>query len=358
MKKLFRILSALLMVGVILLTACSDGSDDSSSNNSNNTNANGGNNSGNNGSGDNNNGNSKENMTKILWYDNTNEKWEGSVSWKPSNDLEIMMLASVDTFEFYVIDPNETTRATVTAKTDVSTSAYTVTGTYSASNSNLMKWADIPGTKVEARLSFTTGTTITVATQKGFCGPGGSGKTFTAADFLLRDDNWRATNGIILANCMNNINEDRYNYGDKIAKEFPVIKVAKLQMTAFGSTYTATIDWTDADFLSVYSSRVNIGQSYGNSSSGYDWRSELTFSFSPCVAFAKKDGTYYVTTSDSCYFDSLNGYGGFKMTNETTSTISNPTSAITLTITSTTGDTYTITTSLSELLEIEAYQLQ
>lgn len=295
-----------------------------------------------------------DNSVKILWYDSTNKTWEATVSWTASNDLEKMMLASVDKLTLYVIDTNENTRVKQETKLNVNTNTYTVTGTYSFPNNNILKWADIPGTTVEARLSFTTGTTITVASQKGLVGPGATGKTFTAADFLLRDSK---NEQIILANCMNNITADRYNYGDKVTKEFPIVKVAKIVMTAFGITYTATIDWTNEDLLTVYSDKVKIGESYGNGRSGLDWRSELAFSFSPCVTFTESSGTYSVTTADSCYFYSEdNNYGWFMMNGtKSTNTISNPNSSITLTVTSTTGTVHTISTSLSEILAIEKY---
>lgn len=120
----------------------------------------------------------------LLYWDASKEAFVGSVSWTAKTiEEQVLVTGFVDSVEWRIEPPSGVSEAVSWKKKgtfDVDSSNYTLTASVQSdlpwnsgsigksSNWCLLKWTDVPGTKVSAVLKFTTGSEITIARQTGF----------------------------------------------------------------------------------------------------------------------------------------------------------------------------------------------
>lgn len=219
----------------------------------------------------------------LLYWDSTSNSFKGSVSWTPSTIDDKVLLGFegngvwgednfIDHTQWQVKLPQGVSSMIVPVKE----SSYRIThsgdtGTIhmsveiSGSDSDWVKWSDVPGLEVQAIICFYTGVNYLIGKQNGYGGYDGYVSQFdqsvlTASDHYLfglpkNTQMWYSTSQ--LCTCL--------NYGDYGREDSVKIKSAvayayeDAEMTNLIGTYTAENDWTNVSWLGTFSSSSSRG---------------------------------------------------------------------------------------------------
>lgn len=227
----------------------------------------------------------------VLRYDESKDIWVGSATWSAANATEQALIGFVDSMYFKLYDANGTERWSEKATVVTDTSKCTVTGTIEKSLSTrdgthkshwysntydistFLMWADIPETELKVFLKFSTGTELTVASQKEYGGPDSSSSALSYINQGVEKGFQFATHS---PKCQqrweNSYGSDSFSATDGLYKvafvvyagisEYePVVKLAGIEATVMGKKCAVQFDWTDANFLDEYSEYAGLSTS-------------------------------------------------------------------------------------------------
>ena len=256
MRKLSKLFALISVIAILILSISCSTSNSSNPNNSS----------------DNDDSNDAPKNT-LLYWDSTSNSFKGSVSWTPSTLEDKVLLGFegdgvwgedfIDRTQWQVKLPQGVSSMIVPVKR----SSYTIshsgdTGTIhmsveiSGSDSDWVKWSDVPGLEVQAIICFNTGVNYLIGKQNGYGGYDGYVSALgqdvitDPEGYLFRINN----NGYNTSELCYCLWYGSYGRDDRVKiKSATVYSYEDSEMTNLIGTYTAENNWNDLSWLGSYS---------------------------------------------------------------------------------------------------------